>query len=816
MRSFLATTTVLLALATTATAAEFTGENASFVGADLVGRPVSLGGDLVLEIDGGRGLIRDYTNPASPAWVGAFAIDAGLIERGAYRNGVFIGLHSDLFRGATLFDLADPAVPTVLSSTFAPYHFTSAVLRDHLVYLTTTDWLVGYDLTDPTQPALASLQLLGAYDGHRWPALAGDLLYLVDGVDRVRVFDLAAPGAPTDLGTITLPTRRLDALAIAGGYLYTLQAGATAVELTTYDLAAPLAPVPVDAFALAAGDGDATGTDLVVTGEILYATTSADRLRAFSLAAPAQPAPGFELLGGPRTVVATDHALLLHEDDEHLRVLERTAFDQPPALIAERRELPDLAELETNGRVSVAVDAATGDLLLIDVADPRSPAVVHRQTGVNAREVAIDGNLVAACSLVDIWMFDIADPRHPALLSLTRYPEADLTVRDCALADGLLAVGLPSFGTLLYDVADPTLPRLTFTMRQVRGKLELAGGRLLTITGSNRASVYDVSDPASPQWFGLLSPGGVRDAALSLGRVAMLTSGGLLLFQINGNGDYDQLSQTPVANASRLTVAGHRVYAFGTRDAHIVNVADPLQPAVEGWFEGDGTILALVAASGLIHVDIGLNSYLVSDDTWATAPAPTTTPAAAAVLLAPAPNPFNPAVTIAFEIARAQDVRLTVHDLRGRLVARLAAGTFAPGRHEVTWRGLDDGRHVRPRPPRGHLARPGRRRHPSAERHLPGAARGERRAADAAGDAGALTTIATAPAPAARTPCALRFPAAQRTPRCRFPAAARGATPPLRLPLRPATSRCGGRQGRGWSGGRGPREARRNAPSSRG
>ncbi len=405
---------------------------------------------------------------------------------------------------------------------------------------------------------------------------------------------------------------------------------------------------------------------------------------------PADPAPGFELSCDPRTVAVTSRALLLHEDDNQLRVVERTAFDQPPALVEERRELPELAELETNGRVSVAAEAGTGDLLLIDITDPRSPVISYRWPGVNAREVAIAGDLVVACSPADIWFIDIADPWHPTLISLTRYPALDTNVRDCALADGLLAVGLPSYGALLYDVRDPAQPRLCFTLRQVRGKVELAGDVLLTITGSNRASVFDVSDPKLPQWLGLLSPGGVRDAALSLGRVAMLTSGGLHVFQINGNEDFDQLSLTPVSDASRMTVAGQRVYAFGTRAVQIVNVADPVLPVVEGWFEGDATIIALAGGAGLIHADMGFNSYLVRDETWATAAAPSAPPPSAAALLAPAPNPFNPAVTIAFEIGRTQDVRLTVHDLRGRLVARLAAGMYAPGRHEVTWRGLDD------------------------------------------------------------------------------------------------------------------------------
>ncbi len=169
MRSSLVAPILLLALAQAVAAAEFTAENASFVGADLVGLPFSLGGDLVLEIDEGRGLIRDYADPASPAWVGALSFNTGLIERGVYREGLFIGLHNDLFRGATLFDLADPARPAVLSSSFAPYHFTSAVLRAHLLYLTTDG---PADRLRPHQPLAALTGLAAGPRRLRGPSLA--------------------------------------------------------------------------------------------------------------------------------------------------------------------------------------------------------------------------------------------------------------------------------------------------------------------------------------------------------------------------------------------------------------------------------------------------------------------------------------------------------------------------------------------------------------------------------------------------------------------------------------------------------------------
>ncbi|MCB1184136.1 hypothetical protein KDM41_11935 [bacterium] len=60
-------------------------------------------------------------------------------------------------------------------------------------------------------------------------------------------------------------------------------------------------------------------------------------------------------------------------------------------------------------------------------------------------------------------------------------------------------------------------------------------------------------------------------------------------------------------------------------------------------------------------------------------------------LLGNHPNPFNPATTIAFALPAPGDARVTVVGLDGRVVARLADGPFAAGRHEVVWNGRDAG-----------------------------------------------------------------------------------------------------------------------------
>lgn len=63
-------------------------------------------------------------------------------------------------------------------------------------------------------------------------------------------------------------------------------------------------------------------------------------------------------------------------------------------------------------------------------------------------------------------------------------------------------------------------------------------------------------------------------------------------------------------------------------------------------------------------------------------------------LLAPFPNPFNPKVTISFTLAEAGKVRVSIFDITGRRVARLADENFESGSHELVWTGRDNAGHV--------------------------------------------------------------------------------------------------------------------------
>jgi len=49
------------------------------------------------------------------------------------------------------------------------------------------------------------------------------------------------------------------------------------------------------------------------------------------------------------------------------------------------------------------------------------------------------------------------------------------------------------------------------------------------------------------------------------------------------------------------------------------------------------------------------------------------------------PNPFNPATNIRFDLPETIHVRLTVYDMLGREIARLADGILPAGEHQSKW-----------------------------------------------------------------------------------------------------------------------------------
>jgi len=53
------------------------------------------------------------------------------------------------------------------------------------------------------------------------------------------------------------------------------------------------------------------------------------------------------------------------------------------------------------------------------------------------------------------------------------------------------------------------------------------------------------------------------------------------------------------------------------------------------------------------------------------------------------PNPFNPTITIRFDLDKNASIELAVYNVRGELVNIIASGYHASGSHVVNWNGKD-------------------------------------------------------------------------------------------------------------------------------
>jgi hypothetical protein len=85
---------------------------------------------------------------------------------------------------------------------------------------------------------------------------------------------------------------------------------------------------------------------------------------------------------------------------------------------------------------------------------------------------------------------------------------------------------------------------------------------------------------------------------------------------------------------------------------------------------------------------LGGGNYLIVEPLISTEVASGVPPRAHRLLPA-APNPFNPATRIAFEIPRAERVNVSIYDVSGRSVHTLADASYPAGRFELVWDGRD-------------------------------------------------------------------------------------------------------------------------------
>lgn len=119
----------------------------------------------------------------------------------------------------------------------------------------------------------------------------------------------------------------------------------------------------------------------------------------------------------------------------------------------------------------------------------------------------------------------------------------------------------------------------------------------------------------------------------------------------------------------------------------VISTMEPWYSSINALADHDG---ALWIGGSFAKIDGVIDYNLACYRTGATA-APDSPPAAAALTVTAAPNPFNPRTMLLFSLPTDARVEIAFFDVKGRRVATLLDEVLEAGAHEVPWTAADDG-----------------------------------------------------------------------------------------------------------------------------
>jgi hypothetical protein len=271
-----------------------------------------------------------------------------------------------------------------------------------------------------------------------------------------------------------------------------------------------------------------------------------------------------------------------------------------------------------SGSLAYVADGSNG-LKIVDISNPQVPAVAgtYDTPGHAYGVFAGGGYAYVADGASGLHIVNVADPAHPALAGA--YDTAG-EARSVFVSGGYAYVADGASGLLVVNVSNPQVPALAGsynTPGQASGVF--VSGNLAYVADAPGLLVVDVTNPGSPSLAG--SSGTVFDAErLSVsGGHAYLTGGdfGSNKFQIiavnPANPDYLRTGtcNTPGTAAGIAVLGGYAYVADSASGLQIIDVADPLRPALVGSHDTPGQASGVFVSGSYAYVADGVSGLRI-------------------------------------------------------------------------------------------------------------------------------------------------------------------------------------------------------------
>jgi hypothetical protein len=527
--------------------------------------------------------------------------------------------------GLRIVDLADPASPLEIG-----YYDTDGLSYDVTVsgnyaYVADVGGLRVIDISNPSAPFEAGY--LDTDGGAQGVAVHGDYAYVGDGYSGLCVIDISNPSAPSLAGCWDTHGEAMG-VSISGDYAY------VAVEsegLCVIDVSDPANPQQVGLC-----DVRTNATRVAVSGNYAY-VANGTRFQVIEISDPTNPWEVTSRLsfGDEVKEVAVEGDLVyVANSGRGLRVRDVSAPESPD--IVGRYLTGDVI-----GGVAVSGDymyVCEGDsgLRVVDISEPSCPTGVGRYVqGVG--DVAVSSGYAYVSSGGDgLRVVDISDPANP--YEVAYYDPEGFSCHDVALSGD--HVYLPDWGLRVVNISDPLTPfeesylpsgetpsGLAFVTTDVAVSGDHAYLAEYPAPQGNGGylRVLNISDPGAPFEESLYQVNGIEvsGVATSGGHVYMTSWGFPGLYVINvsdptapfeeGYYDYSEYGY-----AFNVAVSGHFAYVVYDRGMQVVDVANPADPVLAGFYELPWHAWRVVVRGDHVYVAGDLNGLYIFEHSAAT------------------------------------------------------------------------------------------------------------------------------------------------------------------------------------------------------
>lgn len=482
--------------------------------------------------------------------------------------------------------------------------FTSTTYRDNITNLALWNTAAGQLELPPFATATTGAYVTGAA---RDVVVRGDLAFVADGGQGLRIVNINNPAAPVLIATYDTPSYARS-VAVAGEHAYVAD---DASGLLVISIANPAAPT------LAGGyNTPGTAMGVAVSGNLALVADYTG-LQAFNISNPASPV--LTSTNYPASGIVYDVAIA--GDQAYVAVgaggLYTYSLLNPasPAFLA-IHDTPGTAQrVEVQGEHAFIADGAAG-LRIVSVVNPAAPALVATlDTPGYAGGVAVDGEFVyVADSTSGVQVVDIANPAAPVLRATHDTPGD---------AFNLVVVGEYAF---VADFAGGLQ-----VVRVARGATQPASAGALAVAGSvvravvagelgvvvtqspNSLHVLSLANPAAPvvtSSYALTNTPKDLEVTGNLAVVSLGFSGVWFVDISNPAAPFLAGTYTGFYDLVDLDVSGDHVYAVDGGSLRVLDITNPGSPFLAGSMGGnqsrsvavDGDLAYLGGDSGALLV----------------------------------------------------------------------------------------------------------------------------------------------------------------------------------------------------------------------